>query len=63
MLVVSATTAVATFTLVNQTLSGTVSIIRLYVLIWSALLGMLGFFIGILSLVAYLSVLESFGLP
>lgn len=63
MLVVSATTAVATFTLVNQTLSGTVSIIRLYVLIWSSLLGMLGFFIGILSLIAYLSVLESFGLP
>lgn len=63
MLVVSATTAVATFTLVNQTLSGTVSIIRLYVIIWSSLLGMLGFFIGILSLIAYLSVLESFGLP
>ncbi|GIP00555.1 spore germination protein [Paenibacillus lautus] len=63
MLVVSATTAVATFTLVNQTLSGTVSIIRLYVLVWSSLLGMLGFFIGILSLIAYLSVLESFGLP
>lgn len=63
MLVVSATTAVATFTLVNQTLSGTVSIIRLYVLIWSSLLGMLGFFIGLFSIVAYLSVLESFGLP
>lgn len=63
MLVVSATTAVATFTLVNQTLSGTVSIIRLYVLLWSSLLGMFGFFIGVFSLVAYLSVLESFGLP
>ncbi|WP_082341599.1 spore germination protein [Paenibacillus solani] len=63
MLVVSATTAVATFTLVNQTLSGTVSIIRLYVLLWSSLLGMLGFFIGIFSIIAYLSVLESFGLP
>lgn len=63
MLVVSATTAVATFTLVNQTLSGTVSIIRLYVLIWSSLLGMVGFFIGLFSLIAYLSVLESFGLP
>ena len=63
MLVVSATTAVATFTLVNQTLSGTVSIIRLYILLWSSILGMLGFFIGMLSLLAYLSVLESFGLP
>lgn len=63
MLVVSATTAVATFTLVNQTLSGTVSVIRLYVLFWSSLLGMLGFFIGMMSIIAYLSVLESFGLP
>ena len=63
MLVVSATTAVSTFTLVNQTLSGTVSIIRLYILLWASTLGMLGFFIAMLSLVAYLSVLESFGLP
>ncbi|ANA82682.1 spore germination protein [Paenibacillus glucanolyticus] len=63
MLVVSATTAVATFTLVNQTLSGTVSVIRLYVLAWSSFLGMLGFFMGMMSIIAYLSVLESFGLP
>lgn len=63
MLVVSATTAVATFTLVNQTLTGTVSIVRLYVILWSSLLGMVGFFIGMLSLFAYLSVLQSFGLP
>lgn len=63
MLVVSATTAVSTFTLVNQTLSGTVSIIRLYVLLWASTLGMLGFFVAMLSLLAYLSVLESFGLP
>ncbi|MGM1044546.1 MAG: spore germination protein [Bacillota bacterium] len=63
MLVVSATTAVATFTLVNQTLSGTVSIIRLYILLCSSIFGMLGFFIGMMSILAYLSVLESFGLP
>lgn len=63
MLVVSATTAVATFTLVNQTLSGTVSLIRLYILIWSSVLGMLGFFIGLMSVIVYLSKLESFGLP
>lgn len=63
MLVVSATTAVATFTLVNQTLSGTVSIIRIYILFWSSILGLLGFFVGMLSVVAYLSILESFGLP
>jgi len=63
MLVVSATTAVATFTLVNQSLTGTVSILRLYILLWASILGMFGFFIGMLSLIAYLSVLESFRLP
>ncbi|ASS74691.1 spore germination protein [Tumebacillus algifaecis] len=63
MLVVSAITAVSTFTLVNQTLSGTVTIVRLYIFLWSSLLGMFGFFIGMLSLLAYLSVQESFGLP
>jgi len=63
MLVVSATTAVATFTLVNQTLTGTVSLIRIYVLLWASVLGMFGFFIGMMSLLAYLSVLKSFGLP
>lgn len=63
MLVVSATTAVATFTLVNQTLSGTVSIIRLFILVLSSIFGLFGFFVGMLCLVAYLSILESFGLP
>lgn len=63
MLVVAATTAVSTFTLVNQSLSGTVSIVRLYVILLSSFLGMLGFFIALISIVAYLSVLESFGLP
>lgn len=63
MLVVAATTAVATFTLVNQTLSGTVSIIRLYILLLSSILGLVGFFVGMLSLAVYLSVLESFGIP
>lgn len=60
--VVVATTAIGKFTLVNQTLNGTVSIIRLYVLLLSSIFGMLGFFIGMMSLIAYLSVLESFGL-
>ncbi|MCU6710373.1 spore germination protein [Paenibacillus sp. J5C_2022] len=63
MLVVSAVTAVSTFTLVNQTLAGTVSLIRLYILFMSSGLGMFGFFIGLASVLAYLSTLESFGLP
>lgn len=61
-LVIVATTAVAKFTLVNQTLTGTVSVIRVFVLLCSSIFGMVGFFIGMLSIVAYVSVLESFGL-
>jgi hypothetical protein len=63
MLVVSATTAVATFTLVNQSLSGSVTVIRLYVLLCSSILGMFGFFLSMFSVVLYLSKLKSFGLP
>ncbi|MBB6672937.1 spore germination protein [Cohnella nanjingensis] len=62
MLVVSAVTAVSTFTLVNLSLSGTVSVMRLYVLIVSSVLGMFGFFIGMFSIVVYLSGLSSLGI-
>ncbi|WP_019422117.1 spore germination protein [Paenibacillus sp. OSY-SE] len=62
-LVVAAVTAVATFTLVNQTLSGTVSILRLFVLVSSSVLGMYGFFISLLAILVYLSTLQSFGIP
>ncbi|MFW5434797.1 spore germination protein [Paenibacillus apiarius] len=62
-LVVAAVTAVATFTLVNQTLSGTVSILRLLVLIGSSVLGMYGFFLMMLAILVYLSTLQSFGIP
>lgn len=63
MLVTAAVTAVATFTLVNQSLSGTVSILRLYILIFSSVLGLYGFVLGLVSIVIYLSRLNSFGLP
>lgn len=63
MLVAAAVTAVATFTLVNQSLSGTVSVLRLYVLILSSVFGMYGFFLGVMSIVLYVSTLESFGHP
>jgi hypothetical protein len=61
MLFVSAVTGVSTFTLVNQSLSGTVSLLRLYTLVCSAVLGMFGFFISVFSIVVYLSGLKSFG--
>lgn len=62
LLVVSAVTAVATFTLVNQTLSGCVSVLRIFVLVCSSILGMYGFFMGMFCIVAYMASLSSFGL-
>jgi F0F1-type ATP synthase membrane subunit c/vacuolar-type H+-ATPase subunit K len=60
-LVVSAVTAVSSFTLVNQSLNGTVTVLRIFILICGSVLGMYGFFIGILATVLYLSVQRSFG--
>ncbi|BBI33713.1 spore germination protein [Cohnella abietis] len=62
-LVVSAVTAVSTFTLVNQSLSGSVTVIRFFVLGFSCLFGMLGFFLSMFIIVIYLSSLTSFGVP
>lgn len=63
LVVVAAITAVASFTLVNQSLVGTVSILRLLVLICSSTLGIYGFVLSAIAIVVYLSKLESFGVP
>ncbi|WBL12884.1 spore germination protein [Sutcliffiella sp. NC1] len=62
MIVVIALTAVSTYTLINQSLTGTVTILRVYVLIFSAVLGMYGFFVSIISILIYLSRLSSFNI-
>ncbi|MGN7456132.1 spore germination protein [Paenibacillus pasadenensis] len=63
MLVVAAATAVATFSLVNQTLNGTVTVLRYAVLAAASVLGMFGFFISLLAIVVHVCSLESFGRP
>lgn len=63
MLVVAAVSAVSTFTLVNQSLAGSVSVIRFYVLILSSIFGMYGYFVSMFSVLLYMCSLESFGLP
>ncbi|HCX51860.1 MAG TPA: spore germination protein [Bacillus sp. (in: Bacteria)] len=63
MLVVSAITAVSTFTLGNQALYGTVTIIRFFSIFLSSVLGMFGFFISVYLTLGYLAKLESFGIP
>lgn len=63
MLVISAVTAVATFTLVNQSLNGSITIIRLFILTASASLGLFGFFVSVFAVLVYICSLESFGMP
>jgi hypothetical protein len=63
MVIVSAVTAVATFTLVNQTLAGAVTITRFLILLASSLLGMFGFILATIALVLYFANLKSFGVP
>ncbi|MFB9327321.1 spore germination protein [Paenibacillus aurantiacus] len=63
MLVVSAVTAVATFTLVNQSLNGSVLLMRLFIMFISSVLGLFGFFIGLFTVLLYMSSLQSFGMP
>ena len=63
LLVVSSITVVSTFTLGNQALYGTVSIIRLFSILLSSVLGMFGFFISAFLFLSYLAQLESFGVP
>jgi hypothetical protein len=60
MIVVIALTAVASYTLVNQSLVGTVSILRLYTLLLSIFLGVYGLFVCFISILIYLSNLQSF---
>ncbi len=62
LLVVIALSAVSTYTLVNQSLTGTVTILRIYSLLISLFLGVYGFILSFLSIVIYLAQLESFRL-
>lgn len=62
-LVIAAVTAVSSFTLVNQSLVGSVSLIRLFVMLCSSSLGMYGFILSLIAITLYLSSLESFGIP
>ncbi|WP_413379228.1 spore germination protein [Alkalihalobacillus sp. 1P02AB] len=60
LLVVMAVAAVATYTLVNQSLTGSVTILRIYCMLLATFLGVYGFVISCLSIIIYLAQLESF---
>jgi len=59
--VVGAITAVSGVTLVNQTLSTQVSILRLFFFTLSAILGMYGVILGMVLLIGYMGTIKSFG--
>ncbi|MBE9913941.1 spore germination protein [Paenibacillus donghaensis] len=61
--VVGAITAVAGATLVNQTLSSVISVVRLALFFLSSVLGMYGMILGIILLLIYMSKLRTFGVP
>lgn len=63
MLVVTAISSVASFTLGNQALVGTVTILRVFSIFCAAFLGMYGFFISLFLMLGYLAKLQSFGVP
>ncbi|MGG1660661.1 spore germination protein [Brevibacillus sp. NRS-1366] len=63
MLFIGSLTVVASFTLINQSLSGAVTVSRFAVFLLSSILGIYGFVISLLIMVYYLSTLTSFGRP
>ncbi|MFC3770475.1 spore germination protein [Paenibacillus sp. GCM10012303] len=60
-LVAVAISTMAMFTLVNQSLSGAVTLLRIIILLVSTVLGMFGFILSVVALTLYLATLETFG--
>src|SRR5699024_4701112 len=63
MIVLIATSSVATYTLVSLSLHGIVSILRFFVIICSSMLGLFGFFFSLFLIVLYAANIQTFGVP
>ncbi len=63
MIVIIATSMIATSTLVNQSVLTAVSILRIFFILLTSFFGMFGFLISVLCLVLYLSNIRVFGVP
>lgn len=63
MVVIASLIAVSKYTLVNQIVSGTVTVVSFFILLSSMLLGLLGFFVASFAVLLHLAKLKSFGLP
>lgn len=62
-LVVAALSTMSMFTLISQSLAGSITVLRLLILITCFMFGMYGFMLSIVGFALYLSTLESFGVP
>ncbi|MDC0765079.1 spore germination protein [Brevibacillus sp. AG] len=62
MVVVIATSTIATFTLVNQSLVSTISILRFFALVSSSIFGFFGFCMSIFFVFSYLAKIRIFGI-
>ncbi|MDF2725662.1 MAG: gerXA, partial [Paenibacillus sp.] len=56
-----AISTIAMFTVVNQSLAGYITILRIAILLLCTVFGMFGFMVSVVALVAYLSTLQSMG--
>lgn len=63
MVVVIAISTIASFTLVNQAIVATVSILRIIFILITAMLGLFGFFICMYFTLMYMSTIKIFGVP
>ncbi len=63
MIVVIATSSIAAFTLINQSIVTAMSILRLIIILASAFLGLFGFFISVFFILLYTANLRVLGVP
>ena len=63
MVVIIATSTIATYTLVNQSLVTAVSIVRLFTIIFASLFGLFGFIMALFLILIYLCNIRTFGVP
>lgn len=63
MVVVIAISTIATFTIVNQSLLNTISVLRIIFVILTSFFGLFGFFVCIYALILYIANIRVFGVP
>ena len=63
MIVVIATSTIAAYTLVNQSLVTAVSALRVFFIILTGLMGLFGFYVSLFATLLYLSTIHTFGVP